>query len=1042
MKKKHAILLSCALILVLVIFSECATAMSLEEAKKVTTVTSEKSFVPPPRRTNDINYLLNKKGVFKSNITASYIIEADKLPPSVADDESLKEFYEKRGTAAYQLGRSKQALEDMRIAYGYLKKTKDKGNIIAFTLSSLEHEIGNFKTAINILEKFILKNPHYWRMYSYLSQLYVVTGDMESARTANLRCRELCSALKQKHPKSIDFIKDCEAHLAKSDGYILEAEGKLDQAEGFFRKYADYGATWKDKVPRDAINMRRYLIRNLIQQGKLLEAEFETRKALDQSLDLAGKNSVLTGNILLHFVQILQLQGRLQEAESLSKEVTEILEASGIASDSWSMGNARTTQGNIFFTRDNYANAMRVYDQAKIDMKDNQYLFDKYYLRNLNMMVSLIKTGHAEEAGKLVSHVYESNRKIYGDESYAVGESLGIRAMANVKLGKNEEAYNDFSLALAILLKINLGQLSNPDRRKRVAMVYESYIDFLSKIRGTDLGKKRKIKSDEESYKIATALSSYSLSGAVGESSARAAAAYDPELADLVRKEQDAQKEIRVLHEIISDLLSAPPDEVTARGIKESRTRLTTLTKARIAILDEMEKRFPKYTDYVNPQLSTVEITQQNLRKGESLVSIYTTDDKTYIWSVPRRGDAKFAASPLGKKELADIVVKLRQSLDSNPNVLGDIPDYDVSLAYYLYSKIFKPVESGLRDATDIFVIVRGPLGQLPLAILPTKPVSLATDGNVFFDRYRKIPWLIRKVSVTILPSVSSLITLRSLPPSDPKSKAFAGFGDPIFSKEQLASLDAEKSEKPMQLASRGARLQIRGVRTTGAGNIDNKQINSIKLEHLDRLPDTAAEIMDIANALNADLDQDVFLGKNASEHQIKTMNLSNRRVIAFATHALVPGDVDGLDQPALALSSPSVTGDSEDGLLTMGEIMKLKLNADWVVLSACNTGSSEGDGTEALTGLGRAFFYAGTRSILASMWPVETTSAKKLVSDIFRNQQSDKTLSRAAALRKSMIGLIDEATLIDQATGKIIASYAHPLFWAPFVIVGDPGGN
>jgi CHAT domain-containing protein len=330
----------------------------------------------------------------------------------------------------------------------------------------------------------------------------------------------------------------------------------------------------------------------------------------------------------------------------------------------------------------------------------------------------------------------------------------------------------------------------------------------------------------------------------------------------------------------------------------------------------------------------------------------------------------------------------------------------------------------------------------LPLAILPTAPVSLASDGNVFFDRYRKIPWLIRKVSVTILPSVSSLITLRSLPPGDPKRKAFAGFGDPIFSKEQLAILDAEKSERTTQLASRGARLQIRGVRTTEAGNIDNKQINSIKLEHLNRLPDTAAEIMDIANALNADLDQDVFLGKNASEHQIKTMNLSDRRVIAFATHALVPGDLDGLDQPALALSSPSVTGDSEDGLLTMGEIMKLKLNADWVVLSACNTGSSEGGGTEALTGLGRAFFYAGTRSILASMWPVETTSARKLVSDIFRNQQSDRTLSRAGALRKSMIGLIDDATLIDQATGKIIASYAHPLFWAPFVIVGEPGGK
>jgi CHAT domain-containing protein len=674
-------------------------------------------------------------------------------------------------------------------------------------------------------------------------------------------------------------------------------------------------------------------------------------------------------------------------------------------------------------------------------MKENQFLYDKHYLRNLNIMVSLIKTGRAEEARKLLSNVYESTRKIYGDKSYAAAESLGIRAMANVKLGKNKEAYNDFSLALATLLKRNLGQLSNPDRRKRVAMVYESYIDFLYKIRGTDLEKDFKIKADERSFKIMSALSSYSLAGAVGESSARAAAAYDPELADLVRKEQDAQKEINVLQEIISDLLSAPSDEVTTKGIKESRIRINTLTRARDAILDETRKRFPKYDKFVNPPLSTVEITQQNLRKGEALVSIYTMDDKTYIWSVPKSGDVKFAVSPLGKKELTDIVFNLRRSLDVHPSVLGDIP-YNVSLAYYLYSKIFEPVENGLKDATDVLAIVRGPLGQLPLAILPTAPVSLASDDNILFGMYRKVPWMVRKVSVTMLPSISSLITLRSLPPGDPRRKAFAGFGDPIFSKDQLASLGAEKSEKTIQLASRGARLQIRGVGTTEVGNIDNKQTNSIKLEHLNRLPDTAAEIMDIADALNADLDQDVFLGKNASKHQIETMNLSNRRIIAFATHALVPGDLDGLDQPALALSSPSVTGDSEDGLLTMGEIMKLKLNADWVVLSACNTGASEGGGTEALTGLGRAFFYAGTRSILASMWPVETTSAKKLVSDIFRNQQSDKTLSRAGALRKSMIGLIDDATLIDEATGKIIASYAHPVFWAPFVIVGDPGGN
>ncbi|MBN2688330.1 MAG: CHAT domain-containing protein, partial [Deltaproteobacteria bacterium] len=125
-------------------------------------------------------------------------------------------------------------------------------------------------------------------------------------------------------------------------------------------------------------------------------------------------------------------------------------------------------------------------------------------------------------------------------------------------------------------------------------------------------------------------------------------------------------------------------------------------------------------------------------------------------------------------------------------------------------------------------------------------------------------------------------------------------------------------------------------------------------------------------------------------------------------------------------------------GLLTMGEIMKLKLNADWVVLSACNTAAAEGSGSEALSGVGRAFFYAGTRAILASMYPVETTSARKLITALFRYQKEDPSLSRARALRKSMLNLMDRESLVDESTGKVAASYAHPLFWAPFILVGD----
>jgi len=123
---------------------------------------------------------------------------------------------------------------------------------------------------------------------------------------------------------------------------------------------------------------------------------------------------------------------------------------------------------------------------------------------------------------------------------------------------------------------------------------------------------------------------------------------------------------------------------------------------------------------------------------------------------------------------------------------------------------------------------------------------------------------------------------------------------------------------------------------------------------------------------------------------------------------------------------------------LTMDEIMKLRLNADWVVLSACNTGASEGEGAEAVSGLGRAFFYAGTRAVLVTMWPVETTSAKNLMTGLFSHYAREKDLPRAQALRKSITELIDSQGMKESDTGKTVASYAHPFFWAPYIIMGD----
>ncbi|HTJ97285.1 MAG TPA: CHAT domain-containing protein, partial [Rhodocyclaceae bacterium] len=233
-------------------------------------------------------------------------------------------------------------------------------------------------------------------------------------------------------------------------------------------------------------------------------------------------------------------------------------------------------------------------------------------------------------------------------------------------------------------------------------------------------------------------------------------------------------------------------------------------------------------------------------------------------------------------------------------------------------------------------------------------------------------------------------------------------------------------------LATRGSgRLRLRNVPQTA-------NISTAELGILPRLPDTSQEIRDIAGVLNADVQQDIYLQKRATVHTVLNTNLANRRVVMFATHGLVPGELDGLVQPALALTSPEVADPDSDGLLTMDKILTLKLNADWVVLSACNTAAGDGNGAEAVSGLGRAFFYAGTRALLVSNWPVETVAARKLMTDLFRRQVNANNISKAEALRQAMLGLIDGPGAVDEKTGRVSFSYAHPLFWAPFVVVGD----
>ena len=204
-------------------------------------------------------------------------------------------------------------------------------------------------------------------------------------------------------------------------------------------------------------------------------------------------------------------------------------------------------------------------------------------------------------------------------------------------------------------------------------------------------------------------------------------------------------------------------------------------------------------------------------------------------------------------------------------------------------------------------------------------------------------------------------------------------------------------------------------------------------------LPETADELCEVGHRLGV-ADGEILLGDRATEAALKDLSDSGRladyAILHFATHGALTGQVQGAAEPGLILTPPAAgTSDPtalarDDGYLTASETAALKLDADWVVLSACNTAGGSGENAEALSGLARAFFYAGARALLVSHWEVGSAAAVKLTTAAFAELKQNPALGRAEAFRRSMRALVASGSLAE----------AHPAMWAPFAVVGEGG--
>ncbi|WP_339027478.1 CHAT domain-containing protein [Bradyrhizobium symbiodeficiens] len=1037
-----------------------AVEVPKESAPKLEAGTAlPKDFVAPPRSIADITAVLDGDRPDEKMI-AELKSDADAVPTGKESRQDLAQLYFDRANARAQLGRLAEAVADADKA-AEVGRGAVGPNLLGriLQLQSLQHALaGDPKRSLEIMQRLLRESASMpgakglqFNTNRGIASVLIQMGDVAQAEGYLRRSQAaIQEARTSGHPNwrasYAKFGQGWEGELELGRALIFEARGQFADAEVAYRnaelrKRASTKALLEaDNPPAETILLQAIdgiilnQARMKAKQGRLAEAEVDARRALLSRLKDTGKYNSVTPRFVMGLAGILVDQGRYEEAEKLGRVALEIANKVGVPEDSQATVQVLSQLAGILTLRRQNAEAGAMF--ARIDKAVTGWDPRRRQVFELNpsRILSLYGSGQLDAGIAAAEQLVKKQIARVGENHFDAASARGTLAMGLMRAGRDAEAIGEYKAAIPVMMA---GANENADdenttvvaaRSQRLQAIVESYLMLLARAEGTNKT------VGEETFSLADAIRGRSVQQALAASSARAAAK-DPALAELVRKEQDLTKQVNAQLGTLNNVLALPAAERDDKGVAQIQASIAALRGQRDKARQEIKQKFPIYADLVSPRPPSVADIRATLADDEAMLSFYFGQNASFVWAVPKSGPVAFAAVPAKIGDIESKIRKLREALEPQAAMISDIPPFDLALGNELYELLLKPVESGWKPAKNLIVVTNGALGLLPLSLLPTAKVEVAADEDPLFVGYRNVPWLARTHAVSTVPSAAALRTLRQLPPGKPGRGDLVAFGDPYFNRDQQAEADA--GEK-VQVADAGGNV-TRGGPLKRRNSPKLEGVDSAELGLLPRLPDTADELKSIALALQADPSKVLFLGKDATESAVKTMNLSGFRILAFATHGLIPGELNGLTQPALALSSPAVTGEGGDGLLTMEEILGLKLDADWVILSACNTGAGAGAGAEAASGLGRAFFYAGTRALLVTNWSVHSQSARQLVTDLFKRQADDPKLSRSEALRQAAMALVDGPGYLN-SEGKTEFAYAHPLFWAPYTIIGDGG--
>ena len=1049
--RKFSLIQSLLLCCTIALMSNSSIAAPIKDEMDVENVKA------PPRDVKDILQILGHARQDQSLIEKAKKVLA-KSPPSTNDSNALNHYYYQRAVAESALENSKEALENYRKAALDYPSSNVAMQIDERAIYAQQEALrGNLVLAKKILEEtkaMVPNNLAGWRISigQTIVNVCLRMGDFECANKALATLENDYSSLISlaRNPNFI-YKTNWQLGYERARGRVFMSEGKFIEAERSFKTALGLNKTILDNVkdsnkdaldnevrilqdiastPRYAYAQRVHLYNDManafLGQRRLMDAEYWARESVVLAINREGINSASTCFALLTLSKIISEQGRQAEAVLLSQAALKVAQQSTNYSASPLIASARKALATALAADGKYLQADKVFTEMVEGLKADPEIASRYQSGDLDWAIALIKTGKTSQAEKMTADMLSKAGARMEKSSPRLAMIRAFNASALQVSGQGSSALTEFKQSIPILIDQARNDSENATstirQTQRMTFVLEEYLASLAQQAKADSSSA----AAAEAFQIADLARGSGVQRALTSSAARANIS-DPQLASLARREQDLQQRINTLSELLTGLLSAPSEQQLPAVQAKIRTDIASFKSQREDIKKEIERKFPDYAELVEPKPASVERVQKALKPDEVLISWYFADNVGYVWAITKDKPVQFAQLSVGRNQVAKEVTQLRKSLDPGVATIDEIPPFDVALANQLYQQVLAPVQNAFMGKKVMLTVPHAELGQLPLSLLVTKPIAQpAKGGAIPFSGYKTVPWLTRDIAVAQVPSVTALTALRALPAGNPNRKNFIGFGDPYFSSEQEKS--AQKQAKATQLATRGIPLHLRSAPKTSG-------VSSAELALLPRLPDTSLELEEIGKAIGAG-DGDIFLHQKASVKQVMSTDLSDRKVVMFATHGLVPGELNGLTQPALALSSPEVTGDKDDGLLTMDKVITLRLDADWVVLSACNTAAGEGAGSEAVSGLGRAFFFAGAKALLVSNWPVDSVASRTMMTDLFKNQQKSQGTSKAELLRQAMINQIDQGGM--KEGGSMKYAYAHPLFWAPFVVVGD----